>query len=124
MTLVEVIIAIVLFTLVVIPIMNVFSYSLKLERRALIHALATYTAQMKMEEAYGLAKDELLEYGNDSGIIDDVDLGDSIELFYQYETVEYPVDGDDLGLYKITITIGNDFYGVSATLENIISARS
>ena len=60
MTLVEVIIAIVLFTLVVTPIMNVFSYSLKLERRALIHALATYTAQMKMEEAYGLAKDELL----------------------------------------------------------------
>jgi len=120
MTLIEVIVAITIFAVIAIPLSAMFSNSLKLERRALVEALATYTAQLKIEEAYGMSPGDLEEIYNDEGILDE-DFGGQFELFYKYSAVlvdEY--SGDDLKLYKVTVLIGNEFYVVDATLESMI----
>ncbi|MCL2529705.1 MAG: prepilin-type N-terminal cleavage/methylation domain-containing protein [Coriobacteriia bacterium] len=124
MSLVEVMVAITLLVVVAVPLLGVFSYAQKMEKRAAIHTLSTYTAQMKMEEAYGLDAAQLLIAYNDSGAtLPGFD--DTIVLFYEFTAVPYtPGDPaiDDANYFKVTITVGNEYYEVSSTIENILQA--
>ena len=126
MTLLEVIIAIALFALVVAPLVGVFSQGIRTERRSAIHALTTYEAQMRMEEAYGMSSDQLLADYNRSGIFhinNSGDEDDSIELRYLYNAVSDPGNPSDSNLYKVTITISNDSYVVETTLVAVLYAE-
>jgi len=124
MSLVEVMVAITLLVVVAVPLLGVFSYAQKMEKRAAIHTLSTYTAQMKMEEAYGLSDTDLLSIYNATG--DSLPgFDDTIVLFYEFSAVPYtPGDPaiDDSKFFKVTITVGSEYYGVSATIENIMLA--
>ena len=125
MSLIEVMIAVTLLVAVAVPLLGVFSYAQRMEQRAAIHTLSTYTAQMKMEELYGMTAQQLEDVNGLSG--DQLPgFDDSIVLFYEYSVVPYtPGDPaiDDSNYYKVTITIGSERYQVSSTIENILQAR-
>lgn len=124
MTLIEVLIAVILFGLVATPILGVFGYGLKMERRALMHSLATYTAQMKMEEAYGMEAAQLV-YGP-------CDIDDDLKEYgfqYIYSVKPFGVNQDNpsiydnLNLWEVTIIIKNDSYKVETTLTDVFYAK-
>lgn len=135
-TLVEVIVSIVLLSLVATPLLGAFSYGLKMERRSLVHALATYTAQMKMEEAYGMDEDELLSNYMDEDIEKVGNLAaeglPELDFIYKAEPYTPTLDSGNLlndtdyagfNLYTVTVTIKNNFYGVEVTLEDVFYAK-
>ena len=117
-SLVELLIAIMLFIMVAAPLMIAFPQAIKMERRSTIHALATYEAQLKMEEAYGMTSADLRSYtivGNP---------GDAVELTYDCRVEDFTLPGISVtNLYKVTITVRNEFYAVEATLEAILYAE-
>ena len=130
MTLVEVVVAIALFAAVALPLFGMFSNSIKMERRALVDSLATYTAQMKMEEIYGMTEAQLLAldgYRNDTDIVisvDEVDgqnIEDAIYLFYEYATTLMPdTEGHNLNLVRVEVSVWNETFEVEAVLENLV----
>jgi len=120
MTLVEVLVAIALFAVVALPLFGMFSNSMRLERRALVESLTTYTAQMKMEEAYGRPAES--EEGN--GILDvyntdgrQIYPDDSIALYYEFSS---DWDTTATSLIKVTVTVGSEYFDVETTLESLI----
>jgi len=125
MTLVEVLIAIALFAVVALPLFGMFSNSMRMERRALVESIATYTAQMKMEEAYGRTATDLLDDFHTDGnkvdetiiLSDDPEDPDSIALYYIIATEP---DVGSPNLIKVSITVGNEYFAVESTLENLI----
>ena len=54
MSLAEVIVAVVIFAFIATPLLSVFVQSARTDKHALFSALTSYTAQMKIEEAYGM----------------------------------------------------------------------
>ena len=59
MALLEVVIAVILFTIIAVPMAVHMTNSLKMERQAAIHTLAVLTAQTEMERVYGLSTSEI-----------------------------------------------------------------
>jgi prepilin-type N-terminal cleavage/methylation domain-containing protein len=124
MTLVEVIVAIAIFAGVALPLFAMFTNSMKMERRALVESLATYEAQLQMEQAYGMTAEEMLLAYNTGG--DKVyypvglttDPSDAIDLYYTYSSAWA---GDELNLIRVTIIVGNDYFEVDATIESYIT---
>ena len=126
MSLIEVMVAITLLVVVAVPMLGVFSYTQRMEQRAAVHNLATYTAQMKMEEAYGLDEVQLLTVYNDSG--DELPGSTStVKLFYEFTAVPY-ITGDpaidDAHFFKVSITIGSEQHNVSSHVEALIQAKN
>jgi len=127
MTLIEVLIAVALFAVVALPLYAVFSNGLKLERRALVESLTTYTAQLMMEEAYGMTAPALIAKYNTGGskVMYDIDITDdkedAVALYYIYHA---EADAEFKNLVKVTITVGSEFFEVETTLETIIRPAS
>jgi len=127
MTLIEVLIAVALFAVVALPLYAMFSNSVKLERRALVESLTTYTAQLMMEEAYGMTAPALLTAFNtggakvpyDIGLTDDME--DAVALYYIYFAEP---ENEFKNLVKVTITVGSEYFEVETTLETIIRPAS
>ena len=129
MTLIEVLLAIALFAVVAVPLLGVYWQGVRTVRRSSMYSLTTYEAQMRMEEAYGLTGAELLAAYNTTFTSADIHTAgnDPIELSYEYKAVKYEtgaVSFDDVSnLYKVTVTVSNDFYVVGTELEAIFSAQ-
>ena len=125
MTLIEVLVAMAIFGAVAVPLFAMFSNSMKMERRALVESISTYTAQMKIEEAYGtITKDEadegVMENGTETIILSydsSGDPDDAIELFYELSA---ELDESGYDLIKVTVTVGSEFFEVETTLESLI----
>ena len=127
MTLIEVLVAVALFAVVALPLYAIFTNSLKLERRALVESLTTYTAQILMEEAYGMTGPELLANFNTHGakVPYDIDLNiddeDAVALFYVSKAEP---ETSFNNLVRVTLTVGSEYFEVETTLENIIRPSS
>ena len=127
MTLIEVLVAVALFAVVALPLYGMFSNSLKLERRALVESLTTYTAQILMEEAYGMTGPELLANFNthSAKVPYDIDLNiddeDAVALFYVSKAEP---ETSFNNLVRVTLTVGSEYFEVETTLENIIRPSS
>jgi len=120
MTLVEVLIAMALFAVVAVPLFAMFSNSMKMERRAMVESIATYTAQMKMEEVYGLTATELFDLDgieNKEEINLSSDPDDLLELKYVF--FMEPESGG-LGLIEVEIIVWNEYFEVDAMLNNTV----
>lgn len=115
MTLLEVVLALMVFTVVAGGLFTAFAYSARMDRRALLHALATYTAQMKLEEAYGGPPDYYVDLNDDTGPVTDVP-----ELEYSFTVNEYD---PTLKLYTVSVTVYDIINaGVSVTYEDLMYA--
>jgi len=123
MTLVEVLVAMAIFAAVAVPLFAMFSNSMKMERRALVESLTTYTAQMMIEEAYGNTTDQLKAKVTEPGepgeytVVLSEDGEDSIELYYTFYIME-KINGTDLT--GVTITVGSEYFEVETRLEAMI----
>ena len=124
MTLIEVLVATVIFATVVLMLFAMMSNSTKMKYRAQVETLTTITAQMLLEEQYGKTVEELDDLiDNPTGtetifLSDDVVNGDSVVLNYVW--VVAPVAGFENGLIKVSVTVHNDFFEVETSLESII----
>jgi prepilin-type N-terminal cleavage/methylation domain-containing protein len=119
LSLIELIIAISLFAMVAAPLMGGFANAMRMQRRAMVHTLATYTAQLMLEEAYGMGAEEFIAtYGNESGDVAG-DFDGTMEFGYVF-TATRSRDWGDLGFVDLTITITNAAFMVESTLTNLI----
>ena len=119
-SLVELLIAIMLFIMVAAPLMIAFPQAIKMERRSSIHALATYEAQLKMEEAYGMTSADLRNYPLTIAGAP----GSPVDLTYRCTVDDYNLPGVSVSnLYKVVITVVDVSYAVSADLEAILYAE-
>jgi prepilin-type N-terminal cleavage/methylation domain-containing protein len=121
-SLVELIISIGIFSLLFAPILALMTHNVKLDHRALIHNLATYTAKLDMEMAYGLTAGQLLaQYNQPKTFYADADLEG---LWFEYAAAQYaPELGDDtLSLFRVTINVGSDEFGFVVSIDDIITA--
>jgi len=66
MSIVELVISVAVFAIVFAPMLSLMTHSIKADRRAIIHNLATTTAQLILEDAYGRPLDDPV---NGTGLI-------------------------------------------------------
>lgn len=100
---------------------------MKMERRALVESLTTYTAQMMMEEVYGMERGEAAgggllgldgKTGSEPIVLSDAPAKeDSVVLDYLWSA-----EADEVypNLIKVKLTISNDFFEVETALESLI----
>jgi len=124
MTLIEVLVAMTIFAVVAVPLFSMFSNSIRMERRALVESLTTYTAQMMMEEQYGKTEDELLDLEEMEGeeiilLSSDPEDEDSVVLNYLWNA---ELDEYYPNLINVKLTVRSDFFEVETTLESLIRA--
>jgi len=134
MTLIEVLVATVIFATLAVALFGLFSNSAQMERRALVESLTTYTAQMMIEEVYGRTQDDLLAIYNtktssnpdgklpyDIYLTEDTVKEESIALTYVWTAELFDPDSDsETSLVRVTVTVSNDYFEVSTTLEALI----
>jgi len=126
MTLIEVLVAMAVFAVVAIPLFNMFANSIRMEQRAMVESITTYTAQMMIEEAYGRDADDLhLTYNTKTPGNPDPDgkmpykvrfssAEDDFIMMYYIWSAE-PVG--TTGLVRVKVTVGNEDFEVSTSLE-------
>jgi len=124
MTLIEVLVATVIFATVALMLFAMLSNSTKLKHRAMVDTLATVTAQMMLEEQYGKTIGQLNDL-KDSPTVpitivlsDDPVNGETVVFDYQWSVV--PVEGFEDKLIKVSITVHNEFFNVETSLESLI----
>jgi len=127
MTLIEVLVATIIFASVVLMLFGLFTNSVKLERRAVVESLTTYTAQMMLEEVYGMQKGVLDVpesgllglngiNGEESIVLSDEPPAEVIVLNYVWTAAEVP--GSEL--IRVSVTVKNAYFEVETTLESLI----